>query len=267
LTREIGKGRQKMEKKVRKETVYLSADEDETETTNDKGYEKRREEGFKRDREEKEKERKRVAEQVKNLEYMVTRKAAREKKGQEKVGVNNTVVESQNKQSGETAAETEISSKTAKQETTQETGTTAGIAAETIARKGEAAGMTVGTGTDRIIRMTGLGTGETRGTENGVGHSPETDRTDLGIEDTTYRIGPGREEMTDRADPGTEVRIDRKDPGQGGMTGKTEDEARRDGKTGQHGHITPVQGEITPDTGQGQRVDKERQETGVTVGT
>jgi hypothetical protein len=100
LTKEICKGKKKVEHRVRKETVYLSADEDEGATLDDKEYENWREERFKKDREEKERERKRLAEQIKNSEYMLTRKAAREKKMPDKVGLNNSVLGEQSKKPG-----------------------------------------------------------------------------------------------------------------------------------------------------------------------
>jgi hypothetical protein len=133
--------------------------------------------------------------------------------------------------------------------------------------KGESAGTTAGAKTDRTIGMTDPGTGETRGTGNGVGHNPGTDRIDPETGDTTEETGPGQGEKRDKEDPGTEDMTGGKDQDQRGTTGKTEEEAGRGGKTRHHGLITPVQEETTLDTGQGRKVDKERQETGVTVGT
>jgi hypothetical protein len=92
LTQEIKKGfDSEVHRRTRKGTEYESMEEFESEPEDNNII---RPESFKQLRDEKKKERKKLAEMIKNSEYMQTRKNAIDKKAAEKLGVHNTVTES-----------------------------------------------------------------------------------------------------------------------------------------------------------------------------
>jgi hypothetical protein len=208
LTQELKKGFDSGTfRKVRKATEYESMEEFESETEDSNII---RPESFKQLRDEKEKERKRLAEMVKNSEYMLTRKNVRDKKAAEKLGVHNTVTETTKKTTTDnkdnskpqfrqrtpsrdrTAARDRIPSRDRTQNRddrnrqsdrrgslTEETGQTAETG-ETI----ETEGMTetgTATGVETEVTMTGIQTetGTDNSIEVGTGRTPET-KTETG---------------------------------------------------------------------------------------